>query len=283
MENGQAVQATPEVKVEAQKPVVTEDIITKVSKFKKEEPKVESPVSDKFDYKDIEKIKDPEAKAWAEKAYKSMQAGFTPKLMEASELKKKVEELETKFGNSQNWSAERVQSLLNDPNFVNAAQSVLQSQQSQPAMTEEQWSSLSDTDKAKFVEMEKKLSVLEQQNQFEVKKHQDSTLATKYANYNPQVVDRTVQDLLSGRIQATREEIWKVVDYENAVQRAYEMGMQEGSSKGNEKINAMSFTSNGVNPEQRNTIEPDKDGKIDAEFFRKLYSYHSGRIAQQRK
>jgi hypothetical protein len=258
---------------------VAPDLVTRAAGFKK----VEQPVSEEtFDYKDIEKIQDPNAKALVEKAYKSMQRGFTPKLQEAAEMKRKIEELEKRVGDTSNWTPQRIEQALSDPNFVSAAQTFMQTQKpSGASMTEEAWSNLTDAEKAKFQQMEQELSTLKQHNFESARRQQDESLKTKYANYEPVIVDQLMNDLVSGKMQATREHLWRVLDYEDAVQRAYEMGKSDARSGTNDSINSMSFTAGGVNSSPDAALEMGKDGKVNPEFFRKLYSHHLQRSKTQ--
>jgi hypothetical protein len=83
-------------------------------------------------------------------------------------------------------------------------------------------------------------------------KKQDETLKTRYANYNPEAVDIITSDLLTGKVRATREDLWKVYDYEPAVKRAYELGRQDGQTEKQEKVNSISA-------EGMSTMQPNKE------------------------
>jgi hypothetical protein len=233
----------PQVQVEA--PVVeapaVEDLVTRVSKVETViKPNIEEPT---FDLKDIQNIKDPQAKEQALKAYKSFQRGFGEKFEELANLRKELNEIKNK--NTQ-WTPERIRQELNKPDFIQASQEVLQEQNPQNSgMNETEWSSLTSNEKKQWQVMQQELTSLKQQNQnqqiLQNFKQQDEQLKTRYANYDSNAVDIITSELLSGKRQATREDLHKAIDYDNAVMRAYELGKQDGSSNLTEKLNASSY------------------------------------------
>ena len=247
------------------------DLITRVSQFKKEEePKLTGEVKvtePEFDFKDIEKITDPTAKEYAEKAYKSFQRGFNQKFQELADLRKSYEQ---KVTETSIWTPEKVQSLLNNPDFVNSAKTVMVNQAPQTFEgTQQEWSALSDTDKAKFQQLENKINILEQQNYQVRRTQEDETLKNKYTNYNAQAMDILTADLLQQKVIATREHLWKVYDYEGAVERAYNLGLQDGTKGVREKVSSSSMegtmaTSNKETPKK-------EDGETDRNFFRRIF------------
>ena len=112
-------------------------------------------------------------------------------------------------------------------------------------MSETEWSSLTANEKKQWQVMQNELTSLkQQQNQQQILqsfKAQDDTLKTKYANYDPQAVDMITNDLLTGKRQATREDLFRSYDYENAVKRAYELGKQDSGIVNIEKVNASAY------------------------------------------
>ena len=263
------VEVTPEVKptVDVAKP--SEDLMSRVAAFKPE-PKAPAPqAEDAFDFKQIEAIKDPVAKDIALKAYKSMQSGFGKKFQEVAELRKT---LEAKASESANWSPERVQSLLNDPQFVKAAQQVAGtssvSNQNNSGLTNEEWSALTDNEKAQLGAMQQKILTLESINSQTLKLQQDEQLKAKFANYDPRAIDLLTNDLLQGKVQATREHLHKVLDYEEAVNRAYQLGLTDGTKGKQERINASSYQgSSAINSSER--PQPEK-GEGNLNFFQRV-------------
>lgn len=278
METPQATQTVVETPAQATQPAVTPPVVitpevslvSKVAGFKKEEPAKPAIVEEKFDYKQLETIKTPEeAKKWAEEAYKSFQRGENKKYQEIADIRK---DLEKKLSELSNWTPERVQALLNEPTFVNAAQTIMQSQNPQGSgLTDEQYSNLSDAEKGRIQKMENELTSLKNQNLQNVMAQQDSELKLKYANYDPQAIDDVLRDLNLGKIQATREHIHKIIDYEPGIMRAYEMGKAEGQKIISEKLNSLSFQP-GVNVKGQDTLP--SGGKLNDVFFKQLYNFN---------
>jgi len=265
-----------------------EDLITRASQVKLEpkisdvpEVNVEEP---HFDINDIEKIEDPAAREQATKAYKSFQRGFNQKFQEVAELRKS---LEAKTQQSTKWTPERIkQELLNNPDFIQASQTVLQDQPpTETGMSETEWSSLTESEKKQWKSMQAELNSLKQkQHQEEVLKNfrsQDEVLKTKYANYDPNAVDIITGDLLAGKVQATREDLFKVYDYENAVRRAYELGKQDGNVDKQEKLNSSSFDGLGNVRVSGEKPEPTK-GESDKSFFSRLVQSNIQKMKQTR-
>ena len=235
-------------------PVVTkepkQDLITRVSQVKVEPvvnvekdingvPIIEEP---KFDVNDIEKITDPQAKEQALRAYKSFQRGFNAKFQELADLRKKLEVTQQPT----TWTKDRIRQELNKPDFIQASQEVLQEQNPpQSGMTDTEWSSLTTNEKKQWQGMQQEIANLkQQQNQQQILqnfKMQDETLKTKYANYDPNAVDIITSELLTGKRQATREDLHKAIDYDNAVNRAYQLGLQDGGLNKTDKLNASSY------------------------------------------
>jgi len=202
------------------------DLVTRVSQVKPEEKKEES-----FNINDIEKIEDPQAKEYAQKAYKSFEKGYQEKFRTLAEERKSWE---AKRAEGDNWTSDKVQSLLKDPKFVDAAQSVL-------GQGNDDYSALSDADKKQVQEAKLLAKQALEQNAQLLKAQQDERLQGKYANYKPEAVDILTADLLAGKVQATREHLWKVQDYDAAVRRAYKLGLDDKKLVNQEKATSMSI------------------------------------------
>jgi hypothetical protein len=280
----------PEVKVETPvtpevKPVVKEDLMTRVANFKTEaklpEVNVEEP---KFDINDIDKIADPVAKEQAMRAYKSFQRGFNQKFQELAETRKA---LEAKAQASTTWTPERIkQELLNNPDFIQASQKVLQDQP--PAnsnMNETEWSSLTDSEKKQWSNMQAELQSLKQkQHNDEILKNfrmQDETIKTKFPDYDPNAVDIITDELLTGKRNATREDIWKVYKHDENVQRAYELGKMDALQEKHEKTNGSSFEGLSTRVSNGEKLEPIK-GESDRSFFTRLVESNIQKMKQIR-
>lgn len=234
-----------------------DDLLKRVSAYKPSEAQSSKPEESVFDINEIGKIQDPKAREIAEKAYKSLQSGFTKKFQELAEIRKQFEQRQAEHSN---WTPERVQQLLNDQSFVQSAQAVagINPSEKQAGMTDTEWSALTPQEQAKINEMQKQLHNLQLMNLQAVRTQEDTQLKAKYANYNAQAVDIITNDLLQGKVNATREHLHKVLDYDEAVRRAYELGRQDSKTKTEDKINSMSFSAgagmntnpSGVTPEK---------------------------------
>jgi hypothetical protein len=245
---------TPEVKpvVEQKvevKPVESQpDILKRATAIQK--PEVKQPEGDfKFDYSAIEKIKDPEAKQWALDAYKSMLRGVDKPLQEAAKTRR---EYEAKLQEISKWTPERVRQIQNDPDFVKAAQEVLGvSDESAPEST------LSENDKEEIRKIKESQELLLRQTWEAKKSAVDAQLASKYSNYNPHMIDIVEADVLSGKRQPNREDIFKVLTYEDTVRNAYEMGLKDGQNKLSEKAGSSSFGGSGnIQADSQTVVDP---------------------------
>jgi len=245
----------PKVTTETATPKPEDDLITRVSKAEIK-PQVDTP----FNVNDINNIQDSTAKAYAEKAYKSFQGDYTRKSQALAEERKAWEARKTE---SESWTPDKVKTLINDPNFVNAAQGVV----SQPT---DDYSALSDVEKKRITDNENKVNALFQQNQELLRRQQDEANKARYANYDTQAVDIITNDLLKGKVQATREHLWKVVDYNSAVQRAYELGKQDRKLDNQDKFNAMS--PDGVVAVGDESVPKKEEGETDRNYIMRLYN-----------
>lgn len=210
-------------------------LLQRVAEFKEDESveRNESPAKETFttfDVKKISAVEDPVQRANLMAAYHQMQADYTRKMQEVAPLRKQAQQNEPL-----NWSPERVQKLLNDPSFVQAAQAVAQLEEA------EQFSNLSVEEKAEIRSLkEQNQKVMRQMNQLE-KQKQDEYLRNKYPDYAPDMVDTTISKLVNGEMDATREDIYKVLNFESSVERAYRLGLKDGQGNRSERIQATSI------------------------------------------
>jgi hypothetical protein len=223
-----------------------------------------------------------------EQTYKSIQSDYTKKTQAVAEERRKLEEdrkaLETRATQAnqrQPWTAEKIQKeLLSDPSFVAEAQRLAQvnptpSNPNSSGLSDDQWSALTAEEKAKFTLMERKISELEQQSiqskqqaQQAVVQQQHQALKSKFANYDSDYVDLTINKVVKGEAQIGLEDIWKALDYESAVNRAYELGKQDGAGRGKELNQNRSFEGGQVR-NANSTLEAEKN-ESGPSFFRRL-------------
>ena len=234
-----------------------DDLVSRVANYQAE-PKTEpapEPKPDeiqKFDYSKLQTLQSAdEAKQWAESAYKSMQSDYGRKTQELAEQRKQLEQ-------SQVWSKDRIAQVVNDPNFQSAAQAYMQSQKPPGyEKTDEEWSALTDGEKKQWFEMQKEITLLKQQNHQTLIAQQDEKLKDKYANYDPIKVDTFYEGLSTGKVQANRGHLWKALDYDDAVRRAYELGRKEAGEHNKDIASALSIDSP-VNVKPEATKDPGK-------------------------
>ncbi len=249
-------------------PIVEKDLITKVSEFKRSQA---APVKTDnqptfFDYKEIEKITDPTARKFAEDAYKSMQSGFTKKTQEIADLKR---ETENKLVEMQNWTPERIQQYcLNNPSFLSAAQIIANQNAQNGAKTDEQFSALTESEKARIDALNSKINTLEQSNFQATVAQRDSQLQTRYPDYNPQQIDSAIRNLAQLNPLDIREHVYKSLKHDEDVAAAYELGRQESKSLNQQKINAISSDGNRVISSNGKPVREKND--TDQTYFMKM-------------
>jgi len=254
----------------AQEPVAVETpLVQRVAKFMETndpaKAKVQVDEDFKFDVNEIQKIEDPKARELAEKAYKSFQRGFNTKFQEIAELRKA---LESQGHSTERWTPERIQQLINDPEFIQAAQVVAgNNNPSNSGLTDEEYSALNDREKAQLVMLQREVNSLKQTNMTSMKVQQDASLKNTYANYEPQKVDGLLADMQQGRIQATREHLWKVIDYDSAVQRAYDLGKHDERGGTPERVASLSMQGISIQPNQ--SIQPEEK-ESSLSFFQRI-------------
>ena len=271
-------EATPTV--EAPK----EDLLTRVSKFTPEQTKpaeTKEPIFDFKEYKSVvDSIKDPVQKGVLEKAYKEMESGLGKKFETIATLRKDLEAKVAQAQQKQGWTAERIQrELLSDPNFISEA-SKIAPQSPNPTnsgLTDDQWSALSEPEKARIKTLEGKINALEQQNSQANLQQQHLSLKQKYANYAPDTIMGVTNEVIQGKRTITLEDVWRSYDYESAVQRAYELGRQDAKGKAQEKIQSTSFS--GGETAAANNVPAQNKGESGVNYFRRL-AYKRLRQAQ---
>jgi hypothetical protein len=210
-----------------------------------------------------------EIKAFQQTLYK----GADEKFQEAARLRREAEELRQR-----GWDKNSVQQLLNDPTFqaqVNELQQERQVEQNPQGsgLSDEEWSYLSPKEKAMLAntqkmqqEDRKKMDQFFQKQEWE---KQDLQIKSRYKNYEPKYVDEAFNGLVSGKIQATREDLWKAIDYENAVKRAYELGKKDRALDLNEKVTASSPAS-GFNMNQSKDVPQKGEKENGVEYFKRI-------------
>lgn len=279
------VEATTVQAKEVTKP--EESLISRASKVSLDTPKKDEGVlteSIKLDQAAIDKITDPALKASVQEAYKSMQADYTKKTQDLATKRKEMDSLKTQLESTGQYTPARIQQLLTDPSFVQAAMEFQringgQSNQATPAngeLSAEEFSYLTPEQQKLYTStMDVKktndqiLSKLNASETARVFEQQDTTLRTKYANYDPKAVDEIYNGMMNGTIQATREHLFKVHDYDNAVQRAYQLGKEDRKIEMGEKV-AASSTTNGVSVTPSSDVPVRLANESGPEYFKRI-------------
>ncbi len=216
----------PEEKVETKveevkKPVEkTDDLVQRVSQVKETKFNINDLDSE------IEKITDPKVKEQMLGLKKSLVAGENQKYQDIAQLRKDLEAQK-----SSNWTSERVQDLLKDQSFLSAARDIIPQDES---------SMLTEPEKASIKAAKDRADFAVSQASEAKRLREDEVLNNKYANYNAEGVDVITADLISGKLKATREDLHKVLDYDDAIKRAYSLGKEDKKVDTKEKIDATS-------------------------------------------
>lgn len=244
--------------VQAEQPKPQESIITRASKVSLDQPQkteTQSEESIKVNNDSIEKIVDPALKQAVKDAYKSMESDYQRKMQDLASRRKEMDTLRAQLEQSGQYNPTKIQELLNNPSFVQAAQEyqkqITPRENVNSPLTQEEFSYLSpeqqklyhSTQEAKNIAVNA-LTQAQQINQRAANQAEDSRLQQTYANYQPQTVDQVYNDMMTGKVQATREHLWKVADYDSAVNRAYQLGLQDRKIELGEKLNASSQPNN---------------------------------------
>lgn len=252
-----------EVKQEVQeqaKPEVKEDLLTRVKQFKQEPVKKEADNPFGLTKEDYDAVqKDPTL----QKFYKSMLSDYTRKTQNLSEKERELESKKTGH-----WTADRIQrELLNDPMFVQEAQKLAQAQSPQ-----DEYSGLTEREKAEIKQAREEARYAQLKLQQFEQRQLDESLKTKYESYNPEAVDILTADLLAGKVQATREHLFKAWDYDNMQKRvaeaAYELGLKDAKEGNLEKQQSMS--TDGFSATPAKDVPKIEQGESNRDYFRRI-------------
>ncbi len=217
-----------------------DDLMSRVSKFVVEnDPKTKS--EDDIDtevFNDselrttIDGIQDESLKNQMVALRKSMIRGGNQKFEELAGYRKELDELKLSINSDpKSWTPERIQSLLNDPSFITAAQQV-----SGGEGAEDPLAYADDGVKKVVTDLQKQVNDLKTQNNQALTQQQEASrqqehqqLSAKYShNYDSKEMDTIYFDMIEGKIQATNEHLYKAFKHDDNVDRAYKMGLKDG-------------------------------------------------------
>lgn len=215
-----------------------DSLASRIAKFHADnQPKEPIPEDFKFNSNDVNNIQDPVQRQIVEDHMKSNQKAFNEKFQQLAELRK-----ESENANNNTWTPERVQALTQDPEFLSAAQQI--TNQTANAQSDEEY--LTDTEKQLKSEVSELRNTLNgmknNQTQQQLESEHDKLETVYGGNYDKQAVDSLRTDLISGKVQANNESLWKVYDYEASNDRAYKMGLQDGQNGVRQNVQGMSIS-----------------------------------------
>lgn len=226
-----------------------------------------------YDPRKIEEIKDPQARQLVEELKKSLEKGYNQKFMKLANEKKETENLRLRLEaqTNQPWTPQRVQQLLNDPNFTSAAQQVQQSQPPQEwSGSTEEWSTLTPNEKRQFSELRQTVAQLQQSQTRQLISSEEEKIKAKYPDYDPNNVERWYKDAAEGRIPEgqIRELIHKALNFEKYVEGGYKFGLEDRNVLLREKAGAMS--PNSVTTQTVTDVPKRAEGESSRSLFAKL-------------
>lgn len=251
-----------------------DDIIKRAAQFKPTEPTDPQPNESSFNTAEfdtqIDAIEDEGVKNSFKALQKSLVTGVNNKYQDIATLRKDLEaKIEQSNTSNQNqpWTVDRVQSLLNDPTFVQSASQISNTQ------TTTDDSMMSEAEKQRLSDVENQNKRLLQQTLILQKQTEDKTLQVKYPDYNSQAID-TIQFDIAGKMQKgehfnSREILHKYSTYDVAVERAYKMGRQDERQGITDNVQAASYEGGQVT--QSGSVKKEK-GETGPAFLRRLYA-----------
>lgn len=227
----------PDVEV-SESQVKQDDILSRVSSFMTENAPKEPVEKDfHFDINDIDKIEDPNSREYVQKAHKSLEKAYQKKFQDLSEIRKT---LESSLQNKRDWTPDEIKKMMEtDQNFLYSLQQL--AGLDKQAQDSEEYSALSEAERMKISNLEREIHALRNQAQIDIEKQQHEMLSQRYSDYDPQAIDSLKSDFIAGKVQATNEHLYKVLNYEKNVKAAYEMGRREALTGNVEKLQSSSL------------------------------------------
>lgn len=224
----------------------------------------------------------PEHRQMLESAYNSLNRGAEKKFQTAAQMKRDAE-----AQLSQPWTQDRINQLMNDPEFVREAKGYANNQQVQQnpqdsGIPQEEWSALTDTEKAGFHKVQHDQAILNGKMNELVLKQEDEKLVQRYPTYNATSISELRQGLLNGQVKATSEHLHKVVDYEAHGERSYQLGMKDAQNGITAKQGASigSSMGNGINTNQANEVPAKAENEGTVSYFRRLAQNRQKQMSQ---
>ena len=202
---------------------------------------------------------------------KSFKSGYDKKFQKLAGEKKEFESMRDDF---MRMDAKKIGELMENPEFVKASQEWLQMNETLPEdMSYDEYSQLNPKEKAKIDELHKKMKALEEKEQNAQLNAQHESLKGKYKDYSVEGINEFLGEIQSGKRSIGFEDLYKVMNYEKALENAYKMGKEESGAASSVKFNSSSVPGNsntmpeikieGTTPdEKRNSFFSQKKTKI---------------------
>lgn len=268
-----------------QQPPATVDELVKQSVVNKPASNNEPPATgdEKFNINDLDEaisgIQDGALKDQMLKLKKSLIAGANKKYQEIAEMKKQL-----KDGSNIEWTEAEFDRILQDPNFVRVAN--LKLQKTQLNSNQDPDSLLTEEERQKLnavSEVQREIEDLKNKEKLKdmqlAIRQQDEELAKKYPNYDVSLLDQTTQDILNEKVQITREDIWKSLDYLDFGKRMFEAGRNLRNEKVQEQLNSISAPGISVTP--RSDVPARKEGESPRDYFVRIASERQAQVASR--
>jgi hypothetical protein len=264
----------------------TDDLLSRVTQFEIEQnittktpEEVDAELfNDKEFRQEIERTKstNPELAKHMELLRKSAMTGINSKMQSIAEMRKRLEAVEQSKATSADYKfkAQSIDELLNNPNFMAEAKAKLE--QSNSALANDQV--LPDETKSYIQSLESKLKTIEDGlNQRQSQEanlewtRQHEALSSKYRNYDRTKIDEVANGLITGKVKATPEYIYKVVHHDENVRKAYELGRKEGAKilDGKRQLNN---SIDSVNAVQLDAVKQEKE-ESNLNFMQKIIAH----------
>ena len=275
MENESSnTQQTEQATEQAQAPAAAEqDLTSRASEVSLEQTQETEKKYDRNSFNEKLSKLPPEMQEEVKAFQQTLYRGADEKFQEAARLRNEAEALKQRT-----WDKQNVQSVLNDPTFQQTVDELQQEKQVREnpqgsGLSDEEWSYLTPREKSLLhetrkaqVEDRQKMDVFFQKQEWE---KQDLQIKSRYKNYQPQIVDQAFEGLKTGKVQATREDLWKAIDYEQAVKRAYELGKKDRALETKDSFQASSPAS-GLNVTQSKDVPKQGPKENGVEYFKRL-------------
>lgn len=251
------------------------------AKSKNANPNVVTPVDPSANSQvSLDDIKDPAARKIVEDKIKNLESHYNKKYQSNAEKERQLEALRQDLERKTNqpWTPQRVQEILRDQTFVQAAQTVAsQMPPSEFSGTQEEWSNLSDSEKRSIQELKAQVQTQSAQLQRMAISKDEEQLKQRYSDYDSAKVENFYRDVSEGRIPEVqiRELIYKALNHDHHLERTYELAKQDGQALLKEKYNGS--TQLGLNTQTAGEPIKREEGQRGRDLFMKIFQANKAR------